>query len=50
MEAIRRAMRRTLQGARRLRSLISDDDHDTWYEKQTPDHEKPPNLMGPGMQ
>lgn len=47
MRRMTQALRWAQLKARRLRSLVRDEDHDTWYD-QGPDHEKPPNV-GPQL-
>jgi hypothetical protein len=48
MRRIKQSLRWAQLKARRLRSLVKDEDHDTWYD-HGPEHERPPNIMGPGM-
>jgi hypothetical protein len=50
MRTITQALRWTGLKLRRLRGLVKDEDHDSWYDEHTAEHDKPPNLMGPGSQ
>jgi hypothetical protein len=45
---ITRAVRWAQVKLRRLRSLVKDEDHDTWYDDHADDHTKPPNV-GPNL-
>ena len=50
MRTITQALRSTGLKLRRLRGLVKDEDHDSWYDEHTAKREKRPNLMGPGSQ
>ena len=48
MRRITQAVRWAQVKLRRLRSLVKDEDHDSWYDDHADDHTKPPNV-GPNL-
>jgi hypothetical protein len=50
MTPVRTFVRQLRRSIRRVRSLIRDDDHDTWLDQHGKRHDKPTNLAGPWSQ